>query len=82
MDRIGGDVSIWSVKGDFNDNKIVNVLQIVPDEFLGMLRGAVLDYQVSCSTDSYLVGYMARQDELSIVPTDLDLLNIRKGSVL
>jgi hypothetical protein len=44
VDRIGGDVSILSAEGDLDDNKIVDMLEIVPDEFLGVLRAAILDY--------------------------------------
>lgn len=73
MDRIGGNISILATEADLDDNKIVDVLEIVPDEVLGMLWRTILDNQVSGSTNSYLVGNMPWQDELTIVPSDLNL---------
>lgn len=73
MDRIGGNISILATEADLDDNKIVDVLEIVPDEVLCMLWRTILDNQVSGSTNSYLVGNMPWQDELTIVPSDLNL---------
>jgi len=77
MDRIGGNVSILPAEADLDNNKVVDVLEIVPDEILGMLRRTILDNQISGGTDSYLVSNMSWQDELTIVPTDLSLRTVR-----
>lgn len=78
MYRIGGNVSILSAEADFNDNQVVDVLEIIPDDFFGMLRVPILDDQVSGSTDSYLISNMPRQDELTIIPANLSLRVVSK----
>lgn len=55
------------------------MLEIVPDEVLSMLRRAVLDDQVSGSTNSNLVGNMPWQDELTVIPADFNLMAVSKG---
>ena len=82
MNRIGGNVCIWSTEGDLDYDKIVDVLKIVSNEFLSMFRRTILDDQVSGSTNSYLVSNMAGQDELAIVPTNINLLAISKRMIL
>ena len=81
MNGIGGDVSILPAEADLDNNKVVDVFEIVPDKILGMLRRTILDNQISSSTDSYLVSNMPWQDELTIVPTDFSLRTIRKALV-
>ena len=81
MNGIGGDVSILPAEADLDNNKVVDVFEIVANKILGMLRRTILDNQISSSTDSYLVSNMAWQDELTIVPTDLGLNIIRKALV-
>jgi hypothetical protein len=76
VNGVGGNISIWSAEGDLDHNKIVNVLKVIPNEFLSMFRCAILDNQVSGSANSYLICYVAGQDELTIVPTNIDLLEI------
>ena len=78
MDGIGGNICILATKADINDNKVVDVLEVVPDHFLVMLRGAILNDQVSGGTDGYLVSDMARQDELTIVPANVNLAAVSK----
>jgi hypothetical protein len=56
----------------------VDVLKIIPNEFLSMFWCAILDDQVSGSANSYFICYVAGQDELTIVPTNIDLLAISK----
>ena len=74
MNRVCGDVRILAIEGDLDYNKVVDVLQIIPNCFLCMSRTTVENDQISCGSNSYLVGYMTWQDELAIVPTDLDLV--------
>ena len=78
MYGIGGDVCILAAEGDLDHNKIVDVLKIVSDHFLGVLWSSVQNDQVPGSTDGNLIGYVARQDELTLVPTNLDLLAVSK----
>ena len=82
MDGIGGNICILATKADINDNKVVDVLEVVPDHFLGMLGGAILNNQVSGGTDGYLVGDMARQDKLTIVPANINLTAVSKELIL
>jgi hypothetical protein len=43
MDGIGRNISILATEADLDYNKIVDMLEIVPDEVFGMLWRAILD---------------------------------------
>lgn len=79
MNRVGGDVGVLPIEGDLDDNEIVDMLKILTNGFLRMLRVRIVDDQVSSSSNGNLVGDMARKDELTIIPTDLNLNYVSTG---
>ena len=76
MDRIGGYVGILASEGHFNNDKIVDVFQIITNLFLCMFGAAIVDDQISGSSNRDLVCNMTRQDELAIVPSNFDLFEV------
>lgn len=54
------DVSVLAVESYFDNYKIVNVFQVVPDCIFIDFRIAILNYQISCSSNTYFVCNMAR----------------------
>jgi hypothetical protein len=74
VDRVCGNVSILTLEDDLDHNEVMDMLQIISNCFLCMSRTTVENDQVSCRSNSYLVGNMTRKDELAIIPTDLDLV--------
>lgn len=58
MYRIRRNVSVLPIESDFDHNKVVNVLQVLADGFLGVVWIAVSDNQVPRGTDANLVGNM------------------------
>jgi len=51
----------------------MNVLQIIPDSFLGVPWTAITNYQISCGPKGYLVCNMALQNKLPIIPINSHL---------
>jgi hypothetical protein len=75
---IRGNVSILPIENDLDHDEIVDVLQIIPDSLLGMFWTAVSDDQVSRSTNANLVCNMRRQNELAIVPSNVNLEDVSR----
>jgi hypothetical protein len=76
--RIGGNVSVLAVESDLDHDKIVNVLQIITDGLFGVFWTTVPDDQVPCSTDTNLVCNMGWQNELAIIPSNLNLQTLAR----
>lgn len=76
MNRVCGNVCVLATKYNPDNDEIMNVLQVISNGFFGVSRIAVLDYQISCGSNGNFVGNMSRQDELAIVPSNLNLLII------
>lgn len=74
VDRVRGDIGILSLECDINHDEIMNVFKIISNLFLGMLWTAILNDQITRSSDVYLVGNVAWQDEMTIAPADFDLI--------
>ena len=60
MDRVCGDVRILALENDLDHYEVMDMLQIIPNCFLGMSRATVKNDQVSCGSNSNLVGNMTR----------------------
>lgn len=60
VDRISRDVDIWTIERDFDNDKIVDMLQILTNLLLCMLGAAVVDDQISGGTNWNFVGNMTR----------------------
>jgi hypothetical protein len=73
MHRVGAYVAVATVKVYFNDHQVVDVLQVVPNCFLGVFCATAANHQVSAGADADFVGDMAWQEERAVTPLDLDL---------
>ena len=78
MHRVRRDVSVLAFESNFDHDEVMNMLQVITDSVLGMLWMAVSNDQVSCSTNTNFVGNVWRQNELTLVPSDIDLWIISK----
>lgn len=78
MNGVRGDVSILPIESYFDHNEIVNMLNIITNGFGSVFWTTVSNNQVSCGTDGYLVSNMRWQNELSIIPTNLNLKDVRE----
>lgn len=60
----------------------MDVFQIISNKFLGMLWATVVNDQVSGGSNRYLVRDVSREDELTIIPSDLDLDNVSLATLV
>ena len=70
MNGVGLDVAAASEKLDFDHNQMVDVLKIVPDAFLGMVRVDAPDDHVAGRALYDLVRDMASEMEVAFSPLD------------
>lgn len=58
MNGICGDKSTGIIERNLNYNKIMNMLEVVTNDFLGMLGVTIMNDKISCSSNAYFVGHM------------------------
>lgn len=80
VDRIGLYVAAPAHELDLDNNEVVDVLQILPESSLGESRIAATDHEVAAGSYADLASYVSRQDELTIVPADVHLVNVSDES--
>lgn len=71
--RVEADVAVATTKRHLDHDTVVNVVQVFPDVLLAVSAVVVVHNQVAACSLPNLAGNMARQDELSVVPLDLNL---------
>lgn len=76
MDRVQRNVSISIIECNLDHNKVVNMVKILLDLFLGMLWTAIWNDKVSRRTDGYFVCNVSRKDELTLGPANINLENV------
>lgn len=55
MNRIGRDESIGTMQRDLNQYEVMDVLEIITDDFFGKVRVAIMNDKVSSSSDAYFI---------------------------
>ena len=80
MDRVQGKVGITVLKGDVDDNQIVNMIEILSKTVLGDIWMHATNDKVSSCANSNLIGNMTWKNELAIVPGEFNLRNISHTS--
>ncbi len=73
MNRIELKISITVLKRYIDDDKIVNMVQVLAEAFLSDVCMHISNDQISSRTDANFVGNMTWQYELTIVPDELEL---------
>ncbi len=73
MHRVGADIAAAAHKLDLDDDKIVDVLEIVPNRALRHSGVAPADDDVPRGSAGDLAGDVPCQGELTVVPPGLDL---------
>lgn len=58
--RVCGYMCILTIKRNFDNDQVMNVLKVITNGLFGMLWATIQDDQIPCRTDGYLVGNMAR----------------------
>lgn len=76
MHRIGLDMAAATNELHLDHDQVVDVLKIIPESSLGEARVAAADHQVASGPCTDLASHVSRQDELAVVPTDVDLLSV------
>ncbi len=71
--RVQANEAAATEKVDLDDNQVVDVVEVLPNRVLGDLGIASPDNEVPGGTAGNLGGHMAGQDELTIIPSNLDL---------
>lgn len=74
MDGICLDVAAAAHEVDLDHHQVVNVVKILTNAFFREPRIATAKNEVARGSNTDLAGYMARQDELAIVPPYIDLI--------
>jgi len=73
MDRVCRNAYIFVIESDFDYNQVVNMLQIISDCILGKIGISISNDKISCRSSTNLISHMSRQDELTVIPSDLNL---------
>lgn len=73
MDRVGGDVHVSTSNIDVDDDKIVNVVEMISDLLLGDLASQAAHDKVPRGASCDLVGNMLGHMELAVGPTEFEL---------
>ncbi len=73
MDGVQGQESITGFEGDADDNEVVNMIKVFTETLFSDIRMNATYDQVSGRANSNLVRNMARQYELAIIPSELQL---------
>lgn len=73
MHRVRVDVAASASETDSNDNQVVDVLHIIANLLFGELRIASSKDEIATSTNAELTRNMARQSEVSITPSNINL---------
>lgn len=60
MNRICRDKSLGTIKSNLNYDEIMDMFEIIPNNFLGMLRVAIMNDEVSSSSNAYFIRDMIR----------------------
>lgn len=68
MDGIRLDVATTAHEVDLDHNQVVYVVQVLTNALFRESRIATAEDEVPRGTNADLAGYMARQDELAIIP--------------
>jgi hypothetical protein len=76
MNRVQGDVGIWTIKSNFDNHKVVNVIKILSNNLLGVSWAAVVNNKIPGSANSNLVCNMTREDELTVIPANFNLESV------
>lgn len=71
--RVGLDVAATTDEIHLDHDQVVDMLKVVSESSLSEARVAAADHQVACGPCTNLASDMSRQDELAIVPADVDL---------
>lgn len=79
MHGIGTNVATATLDFDLNDYQIVDMFKIFADSVFGEPGVTATNDKIPSRTEANLAGNVARQDELAIVPTYINLLVVRKG---
>lgn len=80
MHRVQTDVAVAANVFHLDHDQVVDMVQIFTDNFLSMSAIVPIDDQVAGGANCDLAGDMTRQDELSIIPLDFDLLTSQRLS--
>ena len=74
VNRVCGNVSVVAFESNTNNNKIVDVIEVLANRFCCMSCSTVDNDQISRSTViCNLVGNMSGKNELSICPSNIHL---------
>jgi len=73
VDRIELEICIPVLERNVDDEEVMNMIQVLAETFFSNVRMKISDDQISRSPYTYLIGNMARQDELTIVPGEFEL---------
>lgn len=73
MHGIERDVGVAVLKGDFDDDEVVDVVEILSNPLSGDVRVNIANDEVPGGTNTYLICNMTRKDELPVIPSKFDL---------
>ncbi len=73
MHRVRADRAATTSELDLDNDKVVDVFQVVADGLLGQPRVNPSNNEVPRGARADLAGDMRTEDELAVAPTDLDL---------
>lgn len=76
MNRVGGYVCVAVLEGDIDNNKIMNVVQVIADLICREFSSNASNDKVACSSGGDLVCNMRWNMELSLIPSNLKLSNV------
>lgn len=76
MDGIRLDVAATAHEVDLDHYQVVYVVQVLTNALFCESRIATAEDEVPRGTNADLAGYMARQDELAIIPPYIDLFAV------
>jgi hypothetical protein len=71
--RVCGDEAVAADEFHLDHDEIMDVIKVLSDTLIGVLRTAAPQDEISRGANANLAGDMARQDELTLVPFDLNL---------
>lgn len=66
-------MSILATECNADHHQIVNMFQVVTNHFLSVFRAAIVDHEVPRGPSGNLIGNVAWEDELTIIPANLNL---------
>lgn len=84
MHGIERDVGVAVLEGDFDDDEVVDVVEILSNPLSGDVRVNIANDEVPGGPNTYLVCNMSGKDELPVIPSKFDLAllvsNLRRPS--